>query len=179
MFKLKTIWNLPRVSKRIISVFVDSVFIVCSYYAAHWARLGDLMWLPKYDNEAVLLGTWFLTIVAFTKLGLYRAVLRYLTFHALYVVSLGTIISTISIALLAYYFNSAVPRSVPIIYGAFLALSCGGVRLIVRTLFLNLFRKVARTYSSMARVLQVANWHSLFVTLKLTKSSASLTKTRP
>ncbi|GEA61963.1 polysaccharide biosynthesis protein [Vibrio comitans] len=141
MFKLKYIWNLPRISKRIISVFVDSFFIISSYYAAHWARLGDLMWLPKYDNHNVLLGTAIITIFAFTKLGLYRAVLRYLTFHALYVVSLGTLISTVSIGLLAYYFNSDVPRSVPIIYGAFLALCCGGSRLIIRVLVSQSFDK--------------------------------------
>ncbi|MFA0028067.1 polysaccharide biosynthesis protein [Vibrio breoganii] len=144
MFKLKYIWNLPRVSKRIISVIIDSFFIISSYYAAHWARLGDLIWLPKYDNPYVLLGTIIITIFAFTKLGLYRAVLRYLTFHALYVVSIGTIISTVSIALLAYYLNSDVPRSVPIIYGAFLALSCGGVRLIVRVLVSQSFSKTRK-----------------------------------
>ncbi|CAM3071727.1 polysaccharide biosynthesis protein [Vibrio rarus] len=145
MFKLKYIWNLSRASKRIISVLIDSFFIISSYYAAHWARLGDLMWLPKYDNHNVLIVTLLITIFTFTKLGLYRAVLRYLTFHALYVVSLGTIISTISIGLLAYYFNSAVPRSVPVIYGAFLALSCGGVRLIVRVLVSQSFSKTSKS----------------------------------
>ncbi|OED89108.1 nucleoside-diphosphate sugar epimerase [Vibrio breoganii ZF-55] len=99
------------------------------------------MWLPKYDNEQVLLGTLVITLFAFTKLGLYRAILRYLTFHALYVVSIGTIISSVSVGLLAYYLNSDVPRSVPIIYGAFLALSCGGIRLIVRVLVTQSFSK--------------------------------------
>ncbi|PMM09672.1 nucleoside-diphosphate sugar epimerase [Vibrio breoganii] len=99
------------------------------------------MWLPKYDNEQVLLGTLVITLFAFTKLGLYRAILRYLTFHALYVVSIGTIISAVSVGLLAYYLNSAVPRSVPIIYGAFLALSCGGIRLIARVLVSQSFSK--------------------------------------
>ncbi|PMG02853.1 nucleoside-diphosphate sugar epimerase [Vibrio breoganii] len=99
------------------------------------------MWLPKYDNEQVLLGTLVITLFAFTKLGLYRAILRYLTFHALYVVSIGTIISAVSVGLLAYYLNSEVPRSVPIIYGAFLALSCGGIRLIVRVLLNQSFSK--------------------------------------
>ncbi|MFA0438126.1 polysaccharide biosynthesis protein [Vibrio breoganii] len=141
MLKLKYIWNLPRSMKRLISLFIDSTFIIASYYAAHWARLGDLMWLPKYDNEQVLLGTLVITLFAFTKLGLYRAILRYLTFHALYVVSIGTIISAVSVGLLAYYLNSAVPRSVPIIYGAFLALSCGGVRLIARVLVSQSFSK--------------------------------------
>ncbi|PMG85435.1 nucleoside-diphosphate sugar epimerase [Vibrio breoganii] len=99
------------------------------------------MWLPRYDNELVLLGTLVITLFAFTRLGLYRAILRYLTFHALYVVSIGTIISAVSVGLLAYYLNSAVPRSVPIIYGAFLALSCGGVRLIARVLVSQSFSK--------------------------------------
>jgi FlaA1/EpsC-like NDP-sugar epimerase len=82
----------------------------------------------------VIVGTIFVSLFAFAKLGLYRAVLRYLTFHALAVVSLGTIISAASISVLAFYFDAPVPRSVPIIYGAFLCLLCGGSRLVVRVL---------------------------------------------
>lgn len=73
-------------------------------------------------------------MICFTKLGLYRAILRYLTFHALSVVSIGTVISAVTVAIGAFYFDAYVPRSIPIIYGSFLCLLCGGSRLIVRVL---------------------------------------------
>lgn len=134
MARLNLIWGLPRVYKRLISVGIDVIFVVMSFYAAYWSRVGHLGALNSDLVWYVIIGTLFVTVWAFTKLGLYRAVLRYLTFHALAVVSLGTVISAASISVLAFYFDAPVPRSVPIIYGAFLCLLCGGSRLVVRVL---------------------------------------------
>ncbi|NOH54509.1 polysaccharide biosynthesis protein [Vibrio coralliilyticus] len=134
MASLNYIWNLPRAHKRIISTTIDGLFVVMSFYAAYWSRIGNVKPFESYLTWYVVFGTLIVTILAFMKLGLYRAVLRYLTFHALAVVSLGTIISAASISVLAFYFDAPVPRSVPIIYGAFLCLLCGGSRLIVRVL---------------------------------------------
>ncbi|EKO3432163.1 polysaccharide biosynthesis protein [Vibrio fluvialis] len=77
--------------------------------------------------------------------------LRYLTFHALAVVSIGTLISASSVSIAAFYFNAPVPRSLPIIYGTFLCLFCGGSRLIVRVLVSGLNgkgRKVVLIYGA-------------------------------
>lgn len=134
MSSLQGIWNLSRFNKRLISLIIDVVFIVLAFYAAYWTRIGGIEPLNINTSQYVLVGTVLLTTFSFMKLGLYRAVLRYLTFHALAVVSLGTLISAISVAVLAFYFDAPVPRSVPIIYGAFLCLLCGGSRLIVRVL---------------------------------------------
>ena len=134
MARLNLIWGLPRVYKRLISVGIDVIFVVMSFYAAYWSRVGHLGSLNSDLVWYVIIGTLFVTVLAFSKLGLYRAVLRYLTFHALAVVSLGTVISAASISVLAFYFDAPVPRSVPIIYGAFLCLLCGGSRLVVRVL---------------------------------------------
>ncbi|MCY9844261.1 polysaccharide biosynthesis protein [Vibrio caribbeanicus] len=134
MARLDYIWNLPRAYKRIIGIIIDAFFVVASFYAAYWSRIGNVKPFESYLTWYVVLGTLLVTVVAFTKLGLYRAILRFLTFHALAVVSIGTIISAASISVLAFYFDAPVPRSVPIIYGAFLCLLCGGSRLIVRVL---------------------------------------------
>ncbi|CAH7487534.1 Capsular polysaccharide biosynthesis protein CapD [Vibrio chagasii] len=117
-----------------ISVFIDTIFVIASFYAAYWTRIGHIKPLNDVLNQYVLIGTLLITLLTFTKLGLYRAVLRYLTFHALAVVSIGTFVSAITVAFLAFYLDASVPRSVPIIYGTFLCLLCGGSRLIVRVL---------------------------------------------
>ncbi|MDH5929497.1 polysaccharide biosynthesis protein [Vibrio lentus] len=134
MAKLNYIWNLSRFKKRMISVFVDTIFVITSFYAAYWTRIGHIKPLDDVINQYVLVGTLIITLITFTKLGLYRAILRYLTFHALAVVSLGTLVSAATVAFLAFYLDASVPRSVPIIYGTFLCLLCGGSRLIVRVL---------------------------------------------
>lgn len=134
MARLNYIWNLSRFNKRMISVFIDTIFVIASFYAAYWTRIGHIKLLNDDLTQYVLTGTLLITLLTFTKLGLYRAVLRYLTFHALAVVSIGTFVSAITVAFLAFYLDAPVPRSVPIIYGTFLCLLCGGSRLVVRVL---------------------------------------------
>lgn len=141
MQRLNFIWNLSRLHKRLISIFIDSIFIIVSFYAAYWTRIGHISTLGDRTSQYVVLGTLVITLIVFTKLGLYRAILRYLTFHALAVVSSGTLISAISVALYAYYFNAPVPRSVPLIYGAYLYILCGGSRLMVRALVAQSYAK--------------------------------------
>ncbi|TEW55723.1 polysaccharide biosynthesis protein [Psychromonas sp. RZ22] len=128
------IWNLSRTSKRIISLFIDTLFICLAFYFSFWVRLGKFEWLMNVESIYTLVGTIVLTLVFFIRLGLYRAVLRYLTFHALFVIFIGSLLSALALALLSYYLQSFLPRTVPIIYFAFLAILCGGSRLMVRAL---------------------------------------------
>ena len=141
MARLNFIWNLSRFNKRLVSISVDALFVITSFYIAYWARVSSIVPIGDTLVQLVIGGTLLITILAFTKLGLYRAVLRYLTFHALAVVSIGTLISTASVAILAFYFDAPIPRSIPIIYGAFLCLLCGGTRLIVRVLVAQVSKK--------------------------------------
>ncbi|MDD1827115.1 polysaccharide biosynthesis protein [Photobacterium sp. ZSDE20] len=134
MQRLNFIWHLSRFKKRVISVSIDALLIIFALHIALWTRLGDFQFLNDGDNLLLTGLTVIMTVLIFTKLGLYRAVLRYLTFQALFVVTAGAILSAISLALLAYYLQEPVPRTVPIIYGAYLALLCGGSRLVVRNL---------------------------------------------
>lgn len=134
MTSLNKIWCLPRIYKRIISITIDAFFVIASFYAAYWSRIGHITSFESHLTWYVITGTLIITIISFTKLGLYRAILRYLTFHALAVISIGTVISAVSISVLAFYFSAPIPRSIPIIYGAFLCLLCGGSRLVVRVL---------------------------------------------
>lgn len=148
---LNKIWRLSRPKKRVLSVTIDAAFITLSFYLAFWARLGKSVSLYDDNYISILCGTVIVTIYAFTRLGLYRAILRYLTFHALAVVSIGTAISAATFGLLAFYFEAFVPRSVPIIYGSFLCLLCGGSRLLVRVLLsevLNRGRKKVLIYGA-------------------------------
>ncbi len=135
MQRLNFIWQLSRLHKRVISTLVDALLILLSLHIALWTRLGDVKFI--FDNNDLLLAslTVLSTVFIFTKIGLYRAVLRYLTFQSLFVVASGAVLSAVALAVFAYYFQEPIPRTVPIIYGAYLALLCGGVRLVVRNLF--------------------------------------------
>ncbi|HAS8196335.1 TPA: polysaccharide biosynthesis protein [Vibrio vulnificus] len=141
MDKLAYIWSLPRVHKRLISLAIDTLLITFSFFMAIWVRHGEVAVSVSAETLLTLAGTAVVTLITFTKLGLYRAVLRYLTFHALTVVVLGALISALSITTFAYFFNAEVPRTVPVIYMTFLALLCGGARMMVRSLIVQASRK--------------------------------------
>ncbi|MCE9679184.1 polysaccharide biosynthesis protein [Shewanella sp. AS1] len=140
MERLQFIWQLSRTNKRIVSVLIDIGFILIAFHLALLARLGNI---ENYSNSVVLsiLGAVaIVTVVVYTRLGLYRAVLRYLTFQALSVVTIGAMVSALLLAVLGFYTGNPFPRTVPFIYGAFLMLMCGGSRAVIRSLF-------AQTYS--------------------------------
>lgn len=141
MDRLACIWSLPRMHKRLISLTIDTILITLSFFMALWARLGEFTFVIPPQGWLTLCGTIVFTLVAFTRLGLYRAVLRYLTFHALSVVIIGALISALSVTTFAYYLDASIPRTVPIIYMTFLTLLCGGARLIVRTMIVQAGRK--------------------------------------
>ncbi|WP_017093651.1 polysaccharide biosynthesis protein [Vibrio splendidus] len=134
MQRLNFIWQLSRMHKRIISITIDILLILFSLHVALWTRLGHVKFLSEGDTVLLAGLTVIATVLIFTKIGLYRAVLRYLTFQALFVVMTGAILSAVALAVFAYYLQEPIPRTVPIIYGSYLTLLCGGSRLVVRNL---------------------------------------------
>jgi FlaA1/EpsC-like NDP-sugar epimerase len=165
MPQLNFLWNMPRIYKRLLSVAIDSAFITLAFWGAYWARLGTLEVVYSSLNWAVFAASLVATLFAFTKLGLYRAILRYLTFHALFVVFVGALISILSVTLMSFFAEANIPRSVPVIYGAFLILLCGGSRLVMRVLVAQSFEKghervVIYGAGSTGRLLAMALRHS-------------------
>jgi FlaA1/EpsC-like NDP-sugar epimerase len=101
---------------------------------AYWARLGEFTGFSNFTIWYVLAGTIIVSLLANVQLGLYRAVLRYLTFHAFTAIAFGAAISALSVMSFAYFFNASVPRTVPIIYFPFLIMLCGGSRILARSI---------------------------------------------
>lgn len=135
--KLDSIWSLPRFYKRLISLVVDASFVCLAFISAYWARLGEFTGFASYSVGYVLAGTIVVTLLVNVRLGLYRAILRYLTFHAFTAIIFGAAVSAFSITTLAYFFQAPIPRTVPIIYLPFLVMLCGGSRLLIRGLLVH------------------------------------------
>ncbi|WP_198432159.1 polysaccharide biosynthesis protein [Marinomonas sp. BSi20584] len=132
--KFDFLWSLPRFYKRLISLAVDSVFVYLAFVFAYWARLGEFSAFKGHSIWLVVAGTIAVTLLVNIKLGLYRAILRYLTFHAFSAILVGAAISALSITSFAYFFEANIPRTVPIIYFPFLVMLCGGSRVLIRGL---------------------------------------------
>ncbi|EHR6711118.1 polysaccharide biosynthesis protein [Vibrio parahaemolyticus] len=144
MQRLQFLWQLSRTNKRIVSVFVDTVLIFLAFHLAILVRSGETNYFTYPAVWGIQVVVTLTTVVVFAQLGLYRAVLRYLTFQALFVVTAGAVVSATVVAALSFYMSDPFPRTVPIIYGAFLALFCGGPRVIVRSL-------IAQSYSTQSK----------------------------
>ncbi|AVF76134.1 nucleoside-diphosphate sugar epimerase [Vibrio alginolyticus] len=144
MQRLQFIWQLSRTNKRIVSVLIDIMLIFMAFHLAILVRFGETNYFTYPSVWGIQIAVTVVTIAVFARLGLYRAVLRYLTFQALFVVTAGSVISATLVAALSFYMSDPFPRTVPIIYGAFLALFCGGPRVIVRSL-------VAQSYSTQSK----------------------------
>ncbi|EIT7124115.1 polysaccharide biosynthesis protein [Vibrio parahaemolyticus] len=144
MQRLQFIWQLSRTNKRIVSVLIDIVLIFIAFHLAILVRSGETNYFTYPAVWSIQIAVTTITIAVFARLGLYRAVLRYLTFQTLFVVTAGAVISAILVAALSFYMSAPFPRTVPIIYGAFLALFCGGPRVIVRSL-------IAQSYSTQSK----------------------------
>lgn len=131
---LQLFLNLPRFHKRLISVASDAFFLMLSLWAAYALRLEQQLWTPSYDQMVVSGITVIATIGIFIKLGLYRAVIRYLGDKALLSIVYGVVTSCLILIVLGYSLQVFVPRSVPVIYAALAFVFVAGTRLGVRML---------------------------------------------
>ncbi|MDH2926812.1 polysaccharide biosynthesis protein [Lonepinella koalarum] len=132
---LDNILNLSRTTKRIITIFVDIFLVAIAYFGAFIVRLEDNA-INLFDGEylnvfAILFPV---SILVFIKLGLYRAVLRFVTIRIVKGVLVGTAFSTAILLLLSFLFNIWMPRSIPFLYFFFLTILIISSRLTFRSL---------------------------------------------
>lgn len=131
---INRILHLSRPKKRAISVVTDFVLLSLAIWAAFALRFENSGWLPSEKQLWVSLATVVVTVGAFIKLGLYRAVIRYISEHAFLAILVGVVFSSIALIVLGFLFQTLVPRSVPVIYGAFAFMLVAGTRFGVRTI---------------------------------------------
>lgn len=131
---LQILFSLKRSQKRLVSVAIDSVFLLFAFWFALLVRLDSVDVLLKAQYWGLIALTIPVSIAAFVRLGLYRAVLRYIGSQALTAIVAGVLVSTIALVLFAYYGGVDLPRTVPFIYTAFALVFVGGARALMRSL---------------------------------------------
>jgi FlaA1/EpsC-like NDP-sugar epimerase len=126
--------SLPRPVKRIITLAVDVVLLLCAFWFAFWVRIDSMTPVASLPHWILILSIVFVTLIFFIKLGLYRAVIRYITAKILVAVAIGMVASSVLLIISAFYTTLFLPRTVPIIYFAFGLLMITGSRLTLRML---------------------------------------------
>lgn len=127
--------QLPRAMKRMVSLLADAVAILVALLVAHllafWLEPpGELWhWLALYI--ALTVGS----LAVFTKLGLYRAVVRYVSLRALGSLAIGVFVSTLWLWALRTIIGINFPGHAIANYGFMALLMIGGSRLVMRELY--------------------------------------------
>lgn len=129
--------SMHRRLKKVVMVCADIIALCVALWSGYALRLSE-WWPQSYLAEALPLFIIvpILGVLVFTKLGLYRAVVRFMNTRAIKAVNLGVILLTLSLYALAYYFQiKQFPRSVPINFGLAALIYVGGSRLLVRSYY--------------------------------------------
>ena len=146
------ILNLSRNKKRVLLVMADTLLITLSLWMAFALRLGQ-WFFPNQNQFLLFILAPILALPIFIRLGLYRAIIRYIGHKAMFAIIQAVTILVlfwflISVTVLPYYlpqFADPVvsqellfPRSIPILFWMILLLTIGGSRQVLRWLSLSL-----------------------------------------
>ena len=124
--------NLSRFYKQLIMLFVDSVVLVSILLASFSIRLG-YWYFPEDDLIWVIFGAPIIATIIFVRFGLYRAVIRYVGFKALWSIVQAVSLYALVWSLIAFMMAvDGIPRSVMLINWALSLLAIGGVRIAAR-----------------------------------------------
>lgn len=122
---------LPRSIKRLISVCADIFFLISSLVAAYILTQHDnSSHIPQITTAFAI--TLPITLFIFTKLGLYRAVIRYIGQHALGAVLAGIVSSAFVLALLFGLLQVRDKGNLIFVYAILALITSGGLRLLAR-----------------------------------------------
>jgi len=123
--------ELPRNTKQALLLALDVVFMLGAMWAGLAIRLGT-MDVPLGPAEIACAATaTTISAVVFLRLGLYRAVIRFMGQQAIWAVIRGVTISA-AVLTAAMFFFMVLPRSLPLFYWAIALVLIGGSRLLVR-----------------------------------------------
>ena len=127
--------QVPRNIKQGLVLLVDMVFVASSLWLAVAYPFGDASFHIGFVE--VLCG--FVTLAAsaliFLRMGLYRAVIRYMGQQAIWSIITAVSYSTLVLGATIFFTRADVPRSTPFVYWALVMFCIGGSRLVVRAYY--------------------------------------------
>lgn len=113
---LNFLLNASRPAKRLISVSYDLLAIPLAIYLALALRYGTFSISLNHEILSATVATSLITAVLFVKLGLYRAVVRFMSIRAFSTLAAGVTISALILATSSFLLQANLPRSSLIIY---------------------------------------------------------------
>lgn len=125
---MKFLFGLSRRRKRLLLILVDGLLLTFSFLLAMALRLDSFSFASSPGSWTTFVMVLPLTLVLLGYLGLYRAVIRYVSGRAMRTLCIGILGSAILMLALSQILGLFLPRSVPIIYALLAVCFLGGAR---------------------------------------------------
>lgn len=138
---LETLLSLPRNVKKTFFVIHDVLMIFIAFWFAQSLRI-------QYSDEWASMANWlafgstaFLTIALFVRLGLYRAVTRFVSTRVLTAAAFGSLISAVLFCLTTLVFERKLHLALPVVYFLLLVVCITSSRMILRAILTDRHKK--------------------------------------
>ncbi len=123
-------------------ILADLVWLPLSLWLAISLRWGEQPYHTDYQELIVYILNTLFSVVVFLKLGLYRAVIRFMGIEAFLAVIKGISISALIVGTLVFLTRAdGIPRSIPFIYWGIALFFVGGSRFIIWFYYQSLLKK--------------------------------------
>ncbi len=133
---LNAIFKINRDLKKIIIILIDIFLIVLSFILAMKLRLDSYDYIYNVDTWKVLIIISPLTIMIFLFFGLYISVIRFISDKIINKIFKCAVSSSLLIIIISQFMDLSVPRTVPFIYFFLIIILIGGLRVLIRLIFL-------------------------------------------
>ncbi len=132
---LEKMIELPRNIKQACLLALDMSFVTLAMWAAVAFRYGHLEFTLGPVEFFCAGFTVLASAIIFLRLGLYRAVIRFMGQQAIWAVITAVSYSSLILGATVFFTQADVPRSMPFIYWGLAMLGIGGTRLSVRAYY--------------------------------------------
>ena len=126
--------KLSRIKKQLIMLLADSFVLVSILLASFSIRLG-YWYFPESDLVWVIFGAPVVASIIFVRFGLYRAVIRHISFKTLWAIVQAVSLYALVWGVIGFMMSvEGIPRSVILINWILSLLAIGGLRIVARWL---------------------------------------------
>ena len=132
---LHKVLELPRNIKQACLLTLDMLYVTGAMWAAVALRYGHTGFQFGPIEYACAAVTIIFSAVVFLRLGLYRAVVRFMGQQAIWAIITAASYSTLILGAAIFFTRAEVPRATPFIYWVLLLLGVGGTRLLARAYY--------------------------------------------
>ncbi|MCR9103779.1 MAG: polysaccharide biosynthesis protein [Gammaproteobacteria bacterium] len=132
---IEKVVELPRNIKQACLLSLDMVYVAAAMWGAIALRWGHSQFTLGPVEIVCGVFTLIVSAVIFLRLGLYRAVIRFMGQQAIWAILTAVSYSALVLGATFFFTRAEVPRSTPFIYWGLLMLGIGGTRLAVRAYY--------------------------------------------